>query len=195
MIKLGQLNRQVMPVFVTLTYPSEFPSDSETYKRHLRNFFERMRRRFPGASAFWKLEYQQRGAPHYHLLVFGVPYQYLLAWVSLAWYQTVGSGDIKHLHAGTQVQMIRSYRGIMAYAAKYLGKLDDNEAEHPGRFWGVFQADFLPWAELVTYSVGVRDVLNIMRIMRRFMGIKGHSRRTLQMLCDADQWERLINSS
>ena len=57
-------------VFVTLTYPGEF--DNGLAKLHLKRFANWFRNRFPSASFFWKLEYQRRGAAHYHLIVWGV---------------------------------------------------------------------------------------------------------------------------
>src|SRR5690554_2824154 len=59
--------------FITLTYPAEFP-DPRTAKEHLRALFERIRRRVPEASGIWRLELQERGAPHFHLLMFNLPY-------------------------------------------------------------------------------------------------------------------------
>jgi len=54
------------PIFGTLTYPAEFPIDSETFKRHLKIFSQRFLRAFPYAGFHWKLEFQTRGAAHFH---------------------------------------------------------------------------------------------------------------------------------
>ena len=78
---LASLDRERMPLFVTLTFPDEFPQDFELFKRHLDTFGQRLLRQWPSASIVWKLEFKERQsgknrgkvAPHYHLFVYGVP--------------------------------------------------------------------------------------------------------------------------
>ena len=58
---------------LTLTYPGDWESvapDGETVKRHLIAFFRRFERAF-GVKiiCLWKLEFQRRGAPHFHILM------------------------------------------------------------------------------------------------------------------------------
>jgi hypothetical protein len=127
-------------LFITLTYPADFPGEWTEWKRHLDVWLHRVVRKFPRAAGVWKLEPQQRGAPHFHLLVLGVPF-IAGTWLSRTWFEVVGSGDVRHLRAGTNVQLARSHKGVLAYAAKYTSKSD---ALPPGwrggvgRFWGVF---------------------------------------------------------
>src|ERR1051325_3644613 len=124
-------------LLVTLTYPRSFPTESSTYKRHFLTFSKRLRRTFPTSSAIWKLEFQERGAPHFHLIVMGVPFL-ARQWLSRAWFQIVGSGDDRHFRAGTQVQRAHSTRKTLAYVAKYVAKVSSTKAgAHTGRFWGV----------------------------------------------------------
>jgi hypothetical protein len=54
------------------------------WKNHLELFFKRLKRRFPQSCAIWKLEFQTRKsganqgkiAPHFHLLLWGVPWEF-----------------------------------------------------------------------------------------------------------------------
>lgn len=88
----------------------------------------------------WKLEPQTRGAPHFHLLTVGAPFL-AKEWLSRSWYEVVGSHDQRHLSAGTNVQLARSHRGVVAYAAKYVAKhqaLPTDWQDGVGRWWGVF---------------------------------------------------------
>jgi len=127
-------------LFITLTYPDAYPGDWRQWKAQLDNWLLRLRRRLPLAAGAWKLEPQIRGAPHFHLLVVGAPF-IAKDWLSQSWYEVVGSGDPKHLDAGTQVQLARSHRGVVAYAAKYTAKaqrLPASWQEGVGRWWGVF---------------------------------------------------------
>ncbi len=81
---LASLRREAEPVFVTLTYPDSFPTYSADYKRHLELFSQRLRRRWPEMALIWKLEFQDRKsgenkgkiAPHYHLILYGVPMRF-----------------------------------------------------------------------------------------------------------------------
>ena len=62
--------------FCSLTYGQLFP-DIETFKRHIDIFGKRMMRWAARhgcrVSIVWKMEFQERGAPHLHLIVFGLP--------------------------------------------------------------------------------------------------------------------------
>lgn len=173
------------PLFVTLTYPAVWPTDGRVWKRHLTAFGHRLKRKFGEVGFIWKLEAQKRGAPHFHLLVWGVSYTELLSWASRAWFEVVGSGDVRHLHAGTQVQWIRSWRGVMSYASKYLGKVEALPEglgwEAVGRMWGIRGAEFIPWAS--PEVVGATDV-QLSRVMRAL-------RRSVRK----DKRQRLVNLS
>jgi len=158
-------------LFVTLTYPGQYAGDWQTWKRQLNTMHMRLKREFPAFAAVWKLEPQRRGAPHFHLLVVGLPF---LAkdWLSRAWYEVVDSGDERHLRAGTQVQLARSHRGVVSYAAKYTAKreaLPESWQGGVGRWWGVFERAKLGiiwrWAPLTEpqYYAAVRVVRALVR--------------------------------
>ena len=157
---IGAIRRDAdLPCFVTLTYPGEFPT-VERAKRDLKVFLQRLARRWPGQAGYiWKLEPQQRGAPHYHLLVWGVPVLELFAWVVSVWYEIAGNGDPNHraFHAGQLpgsrpcVERVRSFRGVWAYASKYLGKtfeVAEWGTQWTGRFWGIGGRESIPFGEL-----------------------------------------------
>ncbi len=180
--------RQAVPLFVTLTYPGEFPSDPAVCAGHLRAFRARMHRRYGKFAAVWRKEYQRRGAPHYHLLLFldRLPEQ-LRADVSRLWYEVVASGDERHLRAGTQVVQVKSWRGARGYAAKYMGKLETLHASadplvglpqgSTGRLWGVWNRALLP-ITAEQYYVNLRGYFLIRRCLRRL----SHQRSTHRMV-------------
>lgn len=61
------------PAMVTLTYPGDWETvapNGPKVKAHLQSFFKRFERAWgiPWAGV-WKLEFQRRGAPHFHLLM------------------------------------------------------------------------------------------------------------------------------
>jgi len=149
---LASIDQQAsgLPLFVTLTYPGQ---DWETYaanmKRHLDNFHRWLAYHRPTTSAIWRLEVQKRGAPHFHLLVFGAGFLDCLL-VAEAWWRIVGSAQESHLLAGTQVKACARWREATRYMAKYMAKPQEETAEVPelwrlpGRFWGVWGAKNLP---------------------------------------------------
>lgn len=178
LVRLNSLDRQALPclpIFVTLTYPGQFSPDPKTWKRDLDVFLKRLQRQYPDATGFWKLEPQKRGAPHYHLLVFGVAF-IDKDWTSSAWYDVVGSGDVRHLEAGTRVERVHSWNGVNAYAAKYLGKTEalENFPEFVGRWWGMFGRDRLLKFMVVHEEVlSTPEFVHIRRALVRYLRRRG----------------------
>lgn len=197
--KIGRIKRAAaLPMFVTLTYPDKFPTVEEA-KRDLKIFMQRMKRKFPEHGSIWKLEPQQRGAPHYHLLVWGVEWGQLFNWVLENWYEIAGQGDFRHFqfHAGVLhgsvpcVSEVRSWRGVWSYASKYLGKTFDVAEwgnKWTGRFWGVVNSGNIPFGDEVVIDTDYAQVVELMRYQRRFSGLKRCHGNSLTIFCDADQW-------
>lgn len=180
MMKMSMLKRLVLPVFVTLTYPAEFPVNCEQWKLHLDTWAKRLHRRFPRAGFVWRLEPQKRGAPHYHMLIFGVPYNAdFQRWVGSSWYQVVGSGDPLHLEYGSHAEPIRSERGVRSYVGKYIGKVqiavvsDEVDWSQVGRWWGVRYADNLEFSEVMGFDCTRGEAAKLMRFLRRYLQSKG----------------------
>jgi hypothetical protein len=169
---LASINRTALerlPLFVTLTYPAAWPADPKVWKDHLDTWLKRLNRRYQRTATVWKLEFQSRGAPHFHLLVFG-PRWIDAQWLSRTWFEVVASGDRNHLMAGTKVEFIRSWKGVMFYASKYLAKkTQENIPAFPGRFWGVALRHYLP-VELLSVEVEFTKFYRMRRAL-----IKGQS--------------------
>lgn len=139
--------------FVTLTYPND-ESTWFGYRNHFRAFIERARRSGyvgPTSSLFWFVEFQKRGAPHFHIFSTCHIGKH---WLSKNWYEVVGSGDRKHLNSGTNIERIRGGRdACRSYARKYAAKNDQKTVpallegkklnkrgdlvKCTGRWWGV----------------------------------------------------------
>lgn len=188
-----------LPCFVTLTYPNEFPTVQRS-KRDLKVFLQRFDRKFPQSGKIWKLEPQQRGAPHFHMLVWGPDQLDLFAWVVNNWFDIAGNGDIKHrkFHLGQLkgsqkcVTKVKSFRGVWSYASKYIGKTFE-VAEWgnlwTGRFWGVSGREFIPTASKAEINLSKIQVTQIMRLQRRFMHMKSkRSLNSLKTFCNANFW-------
>jgi hypothetical protein len=137
---------------MTLTYPASYPGDPIKLKRHLASFWKRLRRKYPWVSAIWRVELQERGAPHYHLLLFGVSFL-AWQWVAKNWYEIVGSGDPQHLNAGTEIHAALSWRLAAHYLAKYIAKAaPEDHLQAIGRHWGIMGRANLP-REMLAYTI------------------------------------------
>jgi hypothetical protein len=125
----------VWKAFITLTYPAEYPCNGSETKAHLNAFLQFVRRK--GIKCVWVLEFQSKGAPYYHVIVSEFIRKQEIA---ERWYRIVGSGDERHLRAGTGISSIRSKEQLYCYLSNYIKKLDQKtppvEFEGVGRFWG-----------------------------------------------------------
>jgi hypothetical protein len=167
------------PLFVTLTYPPVWEHwGAADWKKHLDTFCKRLEREYPGVALVWKLEFQARGAPHYHLMIFNVPFL-PYQWVASAWFDVVGSGDSRHLAAGVEVRKARSWNGVKAYAAKYMSKeMPGAAVEGVGRYWGVRGRKYLP-IEIIVVALEMPQFFRIRRILQRWMKKQGYTWRSL----------------
>ena len=149
-----------LPSMLTLTYPGDWLTvapDGKAAKRHL----QALRKRFCKAwgvdlHAVWKLEFQGRGAPHFHLLMVpphgrarvpgkrarraawvgaGLPFR---MWVSVVWADIVGHPDPEerrnHELAGTGVDFAEGLRAsdpkrVAVYFTKH-GSFRDKEYQN-----------------------------------------------------------------
>lgn len=165
---LNQVRRDavVKALFVTLTYPGSWPGAWQRWKRDIDALGKRLKRQYPGVSFVWRLEYQRRGAPHFHLLLFGVPF-IPHDWLARAWYAVVDSGDPKHLLAGVEVRRVKRFRSVIGYASKYLAKVkDEDSGRTDGRVWGIVGRENLP-IEIVCVEVAARVWYDLRRTLRK----------------------------
>lgn len=142
--------------FITLTYHEIEPS-AKVCKTHLRALLKRLYRRYGDMAVLWRLELQKRGAWHFHLIIWGLPYiekkELLKFWREITGQKTITQIDIK---------LIDNARKARAYISKYLGKaqveaiLDYMTNQAVGRFWGFENRKNLVWSIRSCYSVRLR---------------------------------------
>lgn len=188
-----------LPSFITLTYPNNFP-DAKQAKRDLKVFNQRFVRQFPDLGACWKLEPQMRGAPHFHMLAWGVSSADLFSWIPENWFDIAGGGDKYHLrwHMGLLggdnvpcVSSVENYEHMQRYVTKYLSKsfeVSEWAEQWTGRYWGFLKKINIPFGEWVKVDLHQREVYDLQRLQRRFANIKSRGGNTLTTLCDAEQW-------
>jgi hypothetical protein len=153
--RLASINRSTFRasrgrmIFMTLTYPGEYPKDPELCKRHLKALRKRLQREYGAFAAFWRLGVQRRGAWHFHLLLFVGPsfgpIDELRRFISTSWYEVTGKVSEGHLRAGTRVETIRKWQEATSYVERYMAKPEEfPEGLQTGRIWGYGTSSSFP---------------------------------------------------
>src|SRR5215204_2077417 len=181
--RLASINRSAFKDFkgrlisITLTYPHEYPEDPEVCKNHLKALRRRLQRKFGEFAGFWRLGIQQRGAWHFHLLLFVGPsfgsIDELRRFISSSWYEVTGKVSDGHLRAGTRVETVKRWKQATSYVERYMAKPEEfPEGLKTGRIWGVWNEELLP-VRWDTVEVSLRDAFKIRRIYRKLARRKG----------------------
>jgi len=172
-IKIASVCRAERPWFCTLTYPAEWVWDAKLWKRHPKIFSQRFLRRWPSAGFIWKLEFQQRGAPHFHPFVWGMrdeQFRDFMLWLSEAWNEVAGYCNDDHLLAGTRVERMRSPGAAIRYVSGYPSKGDQTlPGQNVGRYWGVVGRSNIPWGQPETLELNSMQAKFVMRTCRRYI--------------------------
>src|SRR5215203_7083865 len=181
--RLASINRRAFRtfkgrmIFVTLTYPGEYPQNPARCKGHLKALHKRLQREHGSFAAFWRLGIQRRGAWHFHLLLFvGLsigPVRELRRFISSSWYEVTGKISEGHLRAGTRVEPVKRWREATSYVERYMAKPEEfPEGLQTGRIWGIWNPKLLP-VRWETVQVSLRDAFKIRRIYRKLAKKKG----------------------
>lgn len=167
--KRGGLRNALM---LTVTYPKEFPAvdDHHIYKGHLNqlnNYF-----RENDICGFWKLEFQDRGAPHYHYVLLPKSkiknLDNIRKDLSKRWYEIVGSGDHKHLQAGITLEHAKTIDGTIGYLTGYMSKeYQLRPGNFTGHYTGTVNRKLIPWGKENAIHLGREKALRVRRILRK----------------------------
>jgi hypothetical protein len=196
--KMAQWNlNDLYGYFITLTYPCVYAEDWRIWKRDLDTLFKRMERKYPKlVGSCWRVEFQRRGAPHFHLIaVCGEACENLVLFriqIAEMWAEIVAEGyrisggdmaayaaeQEKHRRAGTGIEAVQGRKQLMAYVSKYLAKVDQvNVPDGWGRNWGFRnlngQLDFSP-VEIV--EIDYCEAKQLKRYIRRWLRSRGRVR-------------------
>ena len=183
LLRLASINRRAFRaykgrmIFVTLTYPGEYPQDPVVCKRHLKALRKRLQREYVTFAAFWRMGIQQRGAWHFHLLLFvgsslGSIGE-LRRFISSSWYEVTGKVSEGHLRAGTRVVAVQRWREVTSYVERYMAKPEEfPEGLQTGRIWGIWNEELLP-VRWETVEVSLKDAFRIRRTYRKLAKRKG----------------------
>ena len=115
------ISKEKYPIFITLTFAQKYPSAQQA-KEYMRLFVRKLNRRSSReVSAIWRLEFQERGAPHFHLIVFGMDY-IKKELVSELWGDTISKEywDDGERPPFTRIEGVQQHRKLIYYVSKYV---------------------------------------------------------------------------
>jgi len=130
--------------FVTLTYHSPFADPSFSATHDLNCFLQFIRDNYPHMQYIWRLEFQKRGVPHYHLILFNpkhlptISSTKLLRQLTDVWHHIADPESNDHQYFGLKLTAMADYRQAFAYCSKYQAKAEENNLyNYKGRRWAV----------------------------------------------------------
>jgi len=133
--------REIIKSQFCMTYGDVWPINGRELKKDLKKFRLRLDRRFPNIHYLWIVEFQKRGAPHFHFFsdLAVTPENHDI--LTHAWYEIAGYGQDKHLRVHAyENNFIEWSMKKAGYLCKYLDKEDQKTIPQGfrklGRFWG-----------------------------------------------------------
>ena len=161
------------PKFITLTYPRELLPGWQWGKRQLNLFFQRFFKKWGRCAVIWRMEFQEDGAMHFHILAF---IKRFIPWWELAklWDELIGNQVDPWQSASTQIKQVKGWRQTCAYVAKYIAKDSDVAAMDifHGRHWGVRFWSLLP-VHRVIVALTEAEGFAVRRWIRRYRLARG----------------------
>jgi len=142
--------------FITLTFSGQ-PTPKEA-QAALKRFLMRIRRAYKNVSGLWRCERQARGAIHFHLLLFGLPF------IPQKRLQKVWTACTTEDRSIVDIRLASGSRRILAYIAKYISKPSEaldltsletvtyrhaDDSDGDGRVWGWLNKKALPLGSVI----------------------------------------------
>ena len=159
---IARLDDVKQALFITLTYGQKFPTEAVANK-NIKAFIRKLRAIWPRIGIIWRRELQQRGAPHFHMIVFNVKY-IPKNWIAMTWAETIAYEHLdfsqgEPLPPFTRIEAIDNKKKAMLYVSKYVAKVADagdglndvpyQNTESTGRHWGMTGKCWFPWGILL----------------------------------------------
>jgi len=135
-----------VPLFLSLTWHYDNPTSRHSIKLFLKLFRQRLERIFPPFHYVWKFEYQERGTPHFHIML--LPLNHSTVFYSKEKEEEIKKhwNDLKTCKCkfckkySAHVVKVSTYQMALSYIAKEIAKVQENYLDHDlGRIWGTSQ--------------------------------------------------------
>lgn len=168
-VRTGELSS---PTFVTLTYHLGRSSQSRVCKSHLNAFLQYFRRNYPVLEYIWRMEFQKRGAVHFHLMFFMpigcdvMESREFRQEVRDVWHRIAEPLSSAHSRYGTDVRSVNNYSHGAFYVSKYIAKTDKNKkSNYLGRHWG--HSTTLPTEPFLVIDIPSSFLVIMKRLIRK----------------------------
>jgi hypothetical protein len=160
---------------VTLTYARNYPTCGIVCKHNLNSFLTYTRKLLPGVRYLWFLEFQKRGAPHFHILLSEnydkkISEKLAKSWVNIStreddkgdenymkfivWFNS-GKRKVSGCDGCQFWQSAKSPAGLSHYAVKYATKMGQKTVPqnyaNVGRFWGCSR-NLIEYVDVLTFG-------------------------------------------
>ena len=167
---LATINRPDPAWFVTLTY-RDWIEDFQIWKGHLHRFLMAVKKRYSCVAGVWRLEFQKRGAPHFHLILWLDQEEDRLAlglWIRARWLAAIGDSSRAASAYATTAEEVRDFRNCGFYLSLYQAKDHQDRTDIlTGREWGKVQPKLLSTDPIREVSLLPKDIQLLRRIVRR----------------------------
>lgn len=196
---VSRLEKTASGLFLTFTYRANM-QDHSAAKQHLDLLLRKLKYDHPEGAYLWRMEYQKRGAIHFHVIAFNV-HKVEIEKLTQYWQELTGDDSFP------DVERIQNRRKTLYYVSKYVAKHESNISsgfinepylEKPaffGRFWGVVNRKNLPLApRTLIYLTGDAKVFHdLRRYARRYFNRLSRRLQGFTLLVgDAEQWLELL---
>ena len=152
--------------FVTLTYRRP---DVPIYerRRHLEAFRKRLEYVYGKLGVVWKLEFQERGTAHYHLMIFHpemVAWREFRDWCFTSWRSI--TGDDCYPDVITVYAEPGQAGRLISYTVKYMSKSYKSDLP-TGRVWGCWNKSAIPFGPTYVLDLTYPEYVEYLRRLRR----------------------------
>lgn len=162
--------------FLTLTMSECF--DATEAKRALKRFLMRIRRHYESVSGIWRMERQETGRVHFHLLLFQLPF------IPQSVVQKVWTRCTREARSIVDIRLASGHRRVLSYISKYISKPDERDdltsledvpyqhaTDEPpdGRVWGWINKKSLPLGERIEGFLTSWSVIKFVRFEANYL--------------------------
>lgn len=167
-------SRYKPPFMISLTWHKPNPERDNRPFDILDRWIIRVRGYGKSFEYIWRMEFQKRGCPHFHIIVFpdkNADWSDIDGWWAFArseWHRLAEPESRDHEFYGAHILAPRSYRACIRYIAKYIGK--EPEIERPdiqGRRWG--RSKLLRSSPLLVGALPLDVWFKLRRFCRRWL--------------------------
>jgi hypothetical protein len=175
---LGTVRELIPSLFVTLTYGLVYPMQVSKAKEDLSRLWRGLVKKYPKASAVWLLHFQKRGAPHFHMIVWGISERSLRNYVKPTWHSMVMNQSNSEYKTSARVEKGRSLSRMAGYLSKPI-KVPDwvlESGQSLGKCWGKKNEKDIPLSERIEFWVAPEFEYKIKRLYRRYLRYNSRKR-------------------